>query len=161
MNKGKQFESKLRENYKQSFPHGFIYRVPDQMSGYKYSNNLSDFIAFNKGDQSSLLFLLEAKSHEGNTFPWSAFSQYDKLLAYAGTPGIRAGVVLWMIQYDVVVYLPVIFIKYLKDNDYKSFNVKMLKDENLNKMFLILPSTKKRVFLDTDYSSLMLLPEGW
>lgn len=66
-----------------------------------------------------------------------------------------------MIDHDVVVYLPISFITYLKENNYKSFNVKMLDDEELAKKFIKIPSIKKRVFLDSDYSCLCNLEEGW
>lgn len=61
------------------------------MSGYKMTaKNLCDFICyFNKN-----LFLIEAKSIRGNTFPLSNLSQYDKLKAKVGIPGVRAGVVI-------------------------------------------------------------------
>ena len=35
INRGKQFELKARENLKMSFPHGYLYRIPDQLSGFK------------------------------------------------------------------------------------------------------------------------------
>ena len=59
-----------------------------------------------------------------------------------------------------MLYLPMSFIKYLKENDYKSFNVKMVNDEKLNSMFKVIPSVKRRVFLDSDYSCLTELPEN-
>ena len=158
MQKGKQFEKIFKQNWLQAFPKSFLFRVPDQLSGYKtYSQNLCDYICYNH----PILYLIEAKSHQGNTFPLVNLTQYDKLVAKVGIKGVRAGVVLWMIDHDVVVYLPISFITYLKENNYKSFNVKMLDDEELNKKFIKIPSIKKRVFLDSDYSCLCNLEEGW
>lgn len=158
MQKGKQFEKIFKISWLAAFPKSFIFRVPDQVSGYKtYSQNICDFICYNN----PLLYLIECKSHQGNTFPLVNLTQYDKLVAKVGIKGVRAGVVLWMIDHDVVVYLPISFITYLKENDYKSFNVKMLDDEELNKKFIKIPSVKKRVFLDSDYSCLCNLEEGW
>jgi Holliday junction resolvase len=157
LNKGKQFEQKLREDFIRSFPFGTIDRINDSMTGYRTISNISDFVAYNY----PLLYYIECKSHNGNTFPLVNLTQYDKLMRKVGIKGVRAGVVLWMIEHDKVLYLPISFIKYLKENDYKSFNIKMLKDENLNKMFIDIPSIKVRVFMKSDYSILSSLPENW
>lgn len=58
-----------------------------------------------------------------------------------------------MIDHDVVVFLPVATVKKMKEDGLKSFNVNMIKDKKYD--FLVLPSEKKRVFLDTDYSKLL------
>ena len=157
LNRGKQFEAKLKQDFLETVPDSSIDRLYDSVSGYKAISNISDFIAFKK----PCIYYLEAKSHQGNTFPLTNLTQYDKLLGKVGIPGVRTGVVLWMVEKDYVVYLPISFITYLKDNGYKSFNVKMIDDVALNDKFLVLPSTKKRVFMDTDYSRLLELPEGW
>lgn len=157
LNKGKQFEAKLKQDFLATVSDSSIDRLYDSVSGYKSISNISDFVAFKR----PCIYYLEAKSHQGNTFPLANLTQYDKLLAKVGIPGVRTGVVLWMIDKDYVVYLPISFIKYLKENEYKSFNIKMIQDETLNDKFLVLPSTKKRVFMDTDYSVLLDLPEGW
>lgn len=67
-----------------------IDRLYDQMSGFVSVSNISDFIAFKKPN----IFYLEAKSTEGNTFPLSRLTQYDKLKVKVGIDGVRAGVVL-------------------------------------------------------------------
>ena len=157
LNRGKQFEAKLKQDFLSSISESTIDRLYDSVSGYKAISNISDFIGYKK----PFIFYLEAKSHQGNTFPLVNLTQYDKLVGKIGIPGVRTGVVLWMIDKDYVVYLPIAFIKYLKENNYKSFNVKMINDETLNDKFLVLPSTKKRVFMDTDYSPLLELPDSW
>ena len=156
-NYGKKFEQKMKQDFKRTVPECSIDRIYDSLSGFKTISNIADFIAY----KFPYLLYLECKSHQGNTFPLVNLTQYDKLVAKVGIKGVRAGVVLWMIDHDVVVYLPISFITYLKENDYKSFNVKMLDDEELNKKFIKIPSVKKRVFLDSDYSCLCNLEEGW
>ena len=46
INLGKKFESVFREDWEKSFPNGFLYRLPDQMSGFAGScaSNPCDFI---------------------------------------------------------------------------------------------------------------------
>lgn len=156
-NRGKQFEAKLKENFINTVPNSSIDRIYDSVSGYKAVSNIADFIAFKQ----PCIYYLEAKSHLGNTFPLVNLTQYEKLKSKVGIPGVRAGVVLWMVEKSYVLYLPISFITYLKENGYKSFNIKMIDDEVLNKMFIVMPSVKKRVFMDTDYSVLLSLPEGW
>lgn len=156
-NRGKQFESKLKSDFLASIPNCSIDRLYDSVSGYKAVSNISDFIAFKQ----PCIYYLEAKSHQGNTFPLANLTQYDKLVTKVGIPGVRAGVILWMVEKDYVLYLPISFITYLKQNGYKSFNIKMIDNAAINSRFLVLPSVKKRVFLDTDYSPLLNLPDGW
>ncbi len=39
------------------------------------------------------LYLLEIKTHQGNTFPFQNLSQYEYLLSYKNLPGIVIGVI--------------------------------------------------------------------
>lgn len=153
-NKGKQFEVKFKEDFKRSFPNSTIDRIYDTTNGYKTISNISDFIGYNYPN----IYYLECKSHQGNTFPLTNLTQYDKLKAKVGIKGVRAGVVLWFIDHDKVCYVPISTITQLKKDDKKSVNVKMLEDKSYN--IYEIPSVKKRVFLDSDYSILADLKEG-
>lgn len=153
-NRGKQFENKMREDWKLTMS-PCIDRLYDQMSGFVSISNISDFIAFKKPN----IFYIECKSHEGNTFPISCLTQYDKLTCKVGIEGVRAGVILWMIDHDKVLYIPIsTFTKLIQDGK-KSFNIKMVEDQTYP--HIVIPSIKKRVFMDSDYSCLCYLPEGW
>lgn len=57
-----------------------------------------------------------------------------------------------MIDHDTVVFLPVETIKQMKADGHRSFNIKMLNDSKYN--IIKIPSIKKRVFLESDYSVL-------
>ena len=104
------------------------------------------------------MYLIETKSHNGNTWPFCNFPQYVKMKDYVGKLGIRVGVVLWMIDKDTVLYLPVKTITQMKADNKKSFNIKDLQNDTY-RIFTI-PSKKKRVFMDSDYSILDNLQEG-
>lgn len=104
------------------------------------------------------MFFIECKSHLGNTFPFSELRQYNDLLKVSGIKGIRSGVVLWMIDHDVVVYIPVSTVKLMKADKKKSFNIKDLDNDKYR--IINIPSKKKRVFMDSDYSVLTHLREG-
>ena len=119
------------------------------MSGYMGSSNVSDFIGYKK----PTLFLIECKAHAGNTFPFSAFRQYEGLLEWKDIPGVQPGVVLWLYDHDIVCWIPIKTFEKLKNEGKKSFNVKMIDDPEYE--CLVLPSKKRRTFMDTDYSLLV------
>lgn len=147
-NKGKKFEARFREDWLKSFPKSFCYRLPDQISYYHNSSNPCDFICFTN----STLFLLELKTHNGNTFPLANLTQYEKLLSYDCIDGCKVGMVLWMIDHDCVVFIPINTIKQLKDEGKKSFNIK---DLDKGYKLTIIPTIKRRTFLTADYTKLL------
>lgn len=158
LNRGKQFEAKFKEDFKRSFPEGTIDRLYDSVSGFKAVTNISDFIGYNYPN----IYYLECKSHKGKSFPFSALSQYDKLKEKVGIKGVRVGVVIWFIDLDQVYYVPIKTIRKVLELGIKSFNPESLRgklDCTIYNYYEI-PSIKKRVFLDSDYSILANLSEG-
>lgn len=152
---GKKFEQKLKDDFLK-VDGSFIYRLPDQVTGRKFTSaNISDFIAFVKPN----IFLIEVKTISGNTFPFSNFTQYEKLLPYKGIDGLRVGVVIWYTEKDRVIYVPLTTIEKMKQDGKKSVNIRTIDTEPYD--FLNIPSVKKRTFMDSDYSVLCKLPEGW
>ena len=153
INKGKQFEEQFKKDFLKTFPDGFILRLPDQMSGYKsYSQNPCDFICFTNGK----LFLIECKSHKGASFPFVNLTQYSKLKDKVGIKGVRAGVILWLYEKDLVLYVPINTISQMMIDGKKSVGIRDLDKYNIIKI----PSIKKRVFMDSDYSVLLNMPDG-
>ena len=152
-NRGKEFEARFKQQFLASFPNSFILRLPDQVSGYKYtSSNICDFIGYAKGK----LYLIECKTHLGASFPLSNLSQYNKLLPYVGIPGVRVGVVLWLIDKDKIFYVPISTVIQMKIKNKKSISYK-----DIDKWLIMeIPSIKKVVFMDSDYSVLDILEEG-
>lgn len=153
ISKGKQFEQKMKSDWL-SLPDVSIDRLYDQVSGYKTISNISDFIGYHYPN----IFYLECKSHEGNTFPLTNLTQYDKLREKVGIRGVRVGVIIWFISHDKVIYVPISTITKMKEDNKKSVNIKDLA-EGIYRIIEI-PSTKKRVFLDSDYSVLFDLAEN-
>lgn len=152
VNKGKAWEAKFRTDFMKSFPNGSIDRLYDPVGGYYGINNICDFIAYDFPQ----IYYLELKSHKGNTFPFTCLPQYNKLTSKVGIKGVRAGVVLWFIDHDQVIYAPISTITKMKNDGKKSINVKELDDYHLIK----LPGQKKRVFVECDYRVLKDLDEG-
>ena len=152
VNKGKAWEAKFKTDFMKSFPDGSIDRLYDPVGGYYGINNICDFIGYEWPN----IYYLELKSHKGNTFPFTCLPQYDKLTSKVGIKGVRAGVVLWFIDHDQVIYAPISTITKMKNDGKKSINVKELDDYHLVK----LPGQKKRVFVECDYKVLKDLDEG-
>lgn len=154
ISKGKKFETKFNKDWNKSFPQGFIYRLPDQLTGYKVtSRNPCDFIGFNN----NTLYLIECKSHKGASLPMSNITQYDNLKKKVGIPGVRSGVVLWLYEKDKVFYIPAKTLVKMKEED----GEKSVGLRHVGKYRMIeIPSEKKRVFMDSDYSTLLSLEDG-
>ena len=152
-NRGKEFEDKFKTDFSK-LPGVSLDRLYDTTSGYYGIRNISDFIGYHYPN----IFYIELKSSHGNTWPFSAYSQFDKMLPKVGIKGVRVGVVLWMIDHNKVLYLPTRTIATMKAENKKSFNIKDLTVGNYR--ILEIPSKKKRVFMDSDYSVMFSLEEG-
>ena len=100
---GKKFESKFEQYWQESVPGAFIYRLYDTVRGQSGVNNTCDYICYAQGH----CFLVECKEHTKNTFPFSAFPQYERLIKYKDLEGVHAGVVLWFRDHDRVVWIPI------------------------------------------------------
>lgn len=150
---GKAFEEHFKEDFKKSFPNGDISRLYDVSMGYANITNVSDFIGYNYPN----MFYLECKAHKGASIPFTKISQYDKLLKKAGIKGIRAGIILYLYEKFRVFYIPVKTIEQMKKDGKKSVGIKALEE---GYRIIEIPSTKLRIFMDSDYSILENLKEG-
>lgn len=155
INKGKAWEEHFKANWKKSFPGTFIFRLKDNMNGYKEtSGNPCDFLCF-PGENK--LFMVECKEHKGASIPFTAIPQYERLLEYKNYPGVFPGVMLWLSEKDMVLWISITEMEKMVKDGKKSIGIKMLEDSLYN--IIMIPSEKKRVFLDSDYSILMRLKE--
>lgn len=149
-NKGKAWETKFMQDWKKSFPDTFIFRLKDQMTGYKEtSSNPCDFLCFPGNNK---LFLVECKEHKGASIPFTAIPQYERLLSYKDLPGVYPGVMLWLSEKDVVLWVGVKEMEKMQNDGKKSIGLKML--DKMDYKIIKIPSIKKRVFLESDYSVL-------
>lgn len=153
VNRGKEFEARFKNDFLASIPNSTIDRLYDPVSGYMSISNISDFIGYSK----PLIYYLECKTHKGASLPFENITQYEKLKAKVGIPGVRAGVILWLYEKDIVMYVPISTITKMKNDGKKSVGLKAI-EEGYN--IKIIPSVKKKVFMDSDYSCLLELEEG-
>ena len=150
-NLGEQFELKFKEDFSK-IPESTIDRIYDVTTGYKSISNVCDFICYKYPN----IFYIECKSHKGASFPFVNLTQYSKLKDKVGIKGVRAGVILWLYEKDLVLYVPISTISQMMNDGKKSVGIRDLDKYNIIKI----PSIKKRVFMDSDYSILLNMPEG-
>lgn len=148
-NLGKKFELKVREDLRKIDGISSD-RLVDAQNGFFGVKNISDLIFY----RFPFICYGEIKSHKGNTFPIANLTQYDKLIEKKGIKGVRAGVILWLIDHNHVIWIPIETFEKMKNDNVKSFNIKMLSDNPNNYKFYDIPSTLRRVFMDTDYNKL-------
>ena len=142
---------------KENEENGFCHRLPDQVSGQKFTSaNICDFICYKR----PVLYLIECKSVHGNTFPLADFRQYDKLKQFVGMDGVRSGVIIWFEDHKQVLYVPTKSFTDLFQRDKKSVNINKLDELE----YFNIPAVQKRVFPDVDYNNLtnfLIDKEGW
>lgn len=153
INYGKAFEEQFKKDFLKTVPNCTIDRIYDVMAGYKAISNVSDFIGYSFPS----IYYLECKSHKGASIPFENITQYDKLKNKVGIPGVRAGVILWLYEKDKVFYIPISTISTLKKEGKKSVGIKAFND---GYNIIDIPSKKKRIFMDSDYSVLLNLKDG-
>ena len=153
---GKKFESRVAFDFKRCFPNTLIYRLPDQQSGYAGGggSNPCDFFCFTGNE----LLMVECKAHSGQSIPFSAIRQYDKMRDYKGLKNVFPGVVVWFYEKDVVIWVSIEEMEKMVSDGEKSIGLRMINEEKPYKKsynIITLPSKKLRTFLETDYNYLV------
>lgn len=148
---GKKWEVEFKQDWKASLPNSFIYRLPDQMTGYKQTSmNPCDFVCF----ADKKLFMVECKEHKGISIPFSAMAQADRLIQYMELPDVYPGLLVWFSDPEVqkVIWVGAHTIKKMLDDGQKSIRLKMLEDPNNPYNIKVLEGTVKKKFVKIDYS---------
>lgn len=146
---GKKWEDYFRQNWARCFPGTFLFRLKDQMTGYKEtSGNPCDFITF----PGNRLFMVECKEHKGASIPFVAIPQYERLLLFKNQPKVSPGILIWFSEKDKILWVPILEAEKMVLDGRKSIGIKML-EEKLYNIFEV-PSVKKRVFLEANYRDL-------
>jgi len=150
-NRGKEFEGIFQNDWQRTFPNTFFLRLKDDVSmNYGNAKNPCDFLCMPKDN----LFMIETKTHYDNRFPFSDLSQYESLVSYRNCPNVIPGVIIWFIDYDRVLFYHIDEITKMKRDGLKSINLR--KEKEFNRYHYIeIPSKKKRVFMESDYSILV------
>lgn len=156
INRGKQFEDKLKEQF-EKLPDTLCLRLYDVTTGFKNQNNPCDFIVFRDGT----LNLFEVKAVHGNTLNFKSHireNQWYKLQKYSVLPAVNAGIIVWFIDKDFTLYLPIGLLHELKLEDFKSFNINDYIDDTLPPVYehpIEILGTKKKVFFEYDLKTFL------
>ena len=142
-NYGKKFEDVIKESFLKC-PDVSIDRLRDAPRKLKNVDNRSDFIVYKKPHE----IYVECKSHKGNTLPFSCIrqEQIDGMSKKIQIDGVKAGVIIWFIDHDITVWIPIDEVCYHIDNGARSINIKDI--EKLNG--IIIQGKKKRVYFEYD-----------
>ena len=153
---GKKFENSFKADWMKCFPEGFIYRLPDQMSGFAGGggSNPCDFFGFTDGK----LFMIECKEHNGASIPFTAIRQAQKLISFIGKKDVFPGVLVWLSEKDIIFWLPADTLQKMIADGLKSVGLKTIAEKTYN--IILIPAEKKRTFLSGNYSYLVSMVGG-
>lgn len=143
-NRGKKFEDVVKKAFEQV--NGVsIDRLRDAPRKLKGVDNPSDFIVYKKPHE----VYVECKSHKGNTLPFSCIreEQIKGMLEKSVIEGVKAGVIIWYIDHDLTVWVPIDEVVSMIHSGYKSINIK---DLNYPRNCIRILGKKKRVYFDYD-----------
>ena len=152
VNRGKDFEDCIREAC-EAIPDTSVTRLIDPQAGYAGVRNICDFIIYRYPTQ----IFLECKSCHGNTLsihsndPKKRYgaitnNQWEGLLEQSKVRGVVAGVVIWFIDHDKTVFIPIQRLEYYKQHGYKSVNITTMWDDD----WFPIDGKKKRVYFEYD-----------
>lgn len=141
-NRGKKFEEVVRQCF-EKVRDTTVVRLPDPVMGYLGYRNICDFIIYHYPKQ----YFVECKSCHGASLPLDNITknQREGLTDVKGIKGVRAGILLWYVDHDYTVWIPIDTINGLRQQGSKSLNWKHAKLIHACKE---VRGRKKRVFFD-------------
>ena len=145
INRGKDFEEVIRKSF-EKVPDTNVERMADPVQGYLGVRNHADFIVYHKPYE----YHIECKSVHGNTLPFSNITknQWDGLLEVSKIDGIIAGVIVWFVDRDITLFIPIQTLQLMKDVGIKSIRYDVLDDCEGDTDILEIKGKRKRVFFD-------------
>lgn len=152
-NKGKKFEEIIKQSFLK-VPDVSIDRLRDAPRKLKGVDNPSDFIVYKKPHE----IYVECKSHKGNTLPFSCIreEQIKGMTEKARIEGVKAGVIVWFIDYDLTVWIPINEVVFWRDIGNKSINIKNIQDKHTERIrHIVIQGKKKRIYFDYDMNKFL------
>lgn len=144
VNRGKDFEQVVRDSF-EAVPDTTVYRLHDDMSGFKGVKNPCDFLIYHR----PILYAIECKATNKQSLPFTNITEYQwsELLKMGDVDGVIAGVMCWYVNYDRTVFLPIEFLEMLKQNGAKS-----IRYDADDSHIIDIKGRKKRVFWEYDFN---------
>ena len=152
-NKGKQFEEVIRQSFLKVSGVS-IDRLRDAPKKLKNVDNPSDFIVYKKPHE----IYVECKSHKGNTLPFSCIreEQIKGMSEKARIEGVKAGIIVWFIDHDLTVWIPINEAVFWRDIGNKSINIKNIQDKHTERIrHIVIQGKKKRIYFDYDMNKFL------
>lgn len=141
ISRGKSFEANF---WKQCRDEGInIDRLRDPTSRYLGIRNPSDFIVYLQPYQ----YYLELKAYRKNVLSFKVITQWDELVEKSAYSGVMAGVIVWFIDHDLTIFVPIQELVRLKELGKKSLNVK---DISSLETYILLTGKKKQIYFNYD-----------
>jgi hypothetical protein len=164
VNRGKDFEGQVQAGFEQ-IPGVSIDRLPDPMAGYAGVKNICDFIVFKQ----PLQYYIECKSCYGNTLsihsndPKKKYgnitnNQWEGLLEKSKIPGVRAGILVWFIDWDETYWIDIRLLQKHRLAGHKSISyycdwVDFMPETD--KLWVRIVGKKRRVLFDYDFDDFL------
>lgn len=126
---GKKAESKIKL-WLDRLEDGYcFYRIPDQLTGFKHSDNPCDFICF----KSPNLYWIESKATFDDRFDFSNITQnqHDSLMKYSKVDNSYGLIMLLFASYQRLFILDINDIDRRQKSGKKSLNIKKIDDWNI------------------------------
>ena len=144
--RGKDFEGIVRLAF-EKVPDTAVYRLHDDMSGFKGVKNPCDFFIYHK----PVLYAIECKATNKPSLPFANISEYQwsELLKMSKISGVVAGIMCWFVNADITLFIPIQFLETLKQNGAKS-----IRYDADDLAIIQIPGVKKRIFWNYDMSVL-------
>lgn len=152
-NLGKKFEDVIKESFLK-IPNVSIDRLRDAPKKLKNVDNPSDFIVYKYPHQ----IYVECKSHKGNTLPFSCIreEQITGMLEKSKINGVLAGVIVWFIDHDLTVWIPINELVFWRDIGNKSINIKNIQDKHTERIrHIVIQGKKKRIYFEYDMENFL------
>lgn len=155
-NKGKKFEDIVKQSFLKTLGVSIdrlrdvsYSRVRGRTTHLKNVDNPSDFIVYKKPHE----VYVECKSHKGNTLPFTCIrdEQIEGMMRKIQIPGVKAGILLWFIDHDLTVWIPIQEVVDWQIRGAKSINIKDL--DYLK--HIVVTGKKKRVYYEYDMNKFL------
>ena len=156
---GKRWEDKFKQTWEKQFPKRLIYRLPDQQSGYAGSggSNPCDFLCY----PGNCVLMVECKAHAGQSLPFTAIRQYEKMLSYKNIYKTHIGVLVWFYEKDKIIWVSIEEMEKMVNDGEKSIGLRMMKEKYPKKYRIIeVPANKLRTFMEADLNYLVEVLNG-
>ena len=148
VNRGKQFETQIQKAF-EKVPDVSIDRLLDPMAGYAGIRNICDYIVYKEPNE----YYIECKSCYRNTLNYSNITenQWSGLLEKSKIPGVISGVIIWFIDHDKTIFVPIQKLEYDKKRGLKSVNI--THEDTFDTGVIEITGKKKRILFDYDMTS--------